>query len=357
MPPLAFSRTDLPGRALARFRRLLWHARTPRFLPALLWKNIKYVREKIKYGSASRRPRFWNELGRDLAAGERYEEALACYDYALTLRGDIPQILNNRGNALRNLDRLDEAEKSIREALRLKPDFADAHNSLGKILDGLGRFEEAEASARTALRLEPDHAFAHLNLGHILYNLGRADEAVASYRTALRLLPENPEWHTSLGLALLLAGRFEEGWKEFEWRWRTRRRMGLGRDSPVQSWNGEAIGDRVILLLADEGNGDTLQFCRYVPDVASRGGRIILAVQPPLVRLLSRLSGVSEIVTTGDRPPSFDLWCALMSLPYAVGTTIETIPATTPYLTADPADIAYWRERLAGFGGLRVGLC
>ena len=125
----------------------------------------------------------------------------------------------------------------------------------------------------------------------------------------------------------------------------------------MPSWNGEAIGDRVILLLADQGHGDTLQFCRYVPQIAAGARRTILAVQPSLVRLLSRLPGVSEIITQDGRPSSFDLWCALMSLPHAVGTTLETIPATTPYLTADPADVAHWRERLAGLAGLRVGLC
>jgi len=327
-------------------------------LPALIWKNVNYaIWKNIKFAFASRRPSFWNELGRGLAARERYEEALACYDYALTLKGDVPQIWNNRGNTLRNLDRLDEAEKSIREALRLKPDFANAHYNLAIVLDYLGHFEEAEASVRTALRLQPEHAFAHSNLGDILYNLGRAGEAEASYRTALRLSPENAVWRVSLGLTLLLGGRLEEGWKEFEWRWQMERMGTLGRPFPLPPWNGEPIGDRVILLLADEGNGDTLQFCRYVPQVASCAGRTILAVQPDLVRLLSRLPGVSEIIPEGVRPPSFDLWCALMSLPYAVGTTLETIPATTPYLTADPADVAHWCKRLAGFAGLRVGLC
>ena len=131
----------------------------------------------------------------------------------------------------------------------------------------------------------------------------------------------------------------------------------LGPLFPVPSWNGEAIGDHVILLLADQGHGDTLQFCRYVPQIAAGTRRTILAVQPSLVRLLSRLPGVSEIITQDVQPSSFDLWCGLMSLPHAVGTTLDTIPTTTPYLTADPADVAHWRKRLAGLAGLRVGLC
>ncbi len=310
-----------------------------------------------RFAVARRRPQFWNERGRDFAGRERYDEALACYDHALAIRGGDPELWVDRGRTLRQLDRLGEAEAALREAVRLEPDSASAHCELGRVLDCFGRFEEAEVSVRTALRLQPEDAFAHVLLGSILYNLGRAGESQASVRTALRLQPEQREWRVRLAHALLLAGQLEEGWNEFEWRW-------LGQDSRLRPlsgvlpWNGEAIGDRVILLLADQGHGDTLQFCRYVPQIAAGARRTILAVQPGLVRLLSRLPGVSEVITDGRRPSSsIDLWCGLMSLPQRVGTTLETIPATTPYLTADPADAAHWRTRLAGFAGLRVGLC
>jgi Tfp pilus assembly protein PilF len=338
------------------FRRVLRHARKPRSLPGLIWKNLTYLLARRR-PEQPHDPRTWNNIGRALAARGRNEEALACYDCALALRRDIPQIWVNRGTALRDLVRLDEAEKSLREALRVKPDFAKAHRELGNVLDYLGRFEEAEASVRTALRLQPEVAFAHFTLGYILYHLGRATEAQASCRAALCLRPENRDVRVLLGHALLLAGQFEEGWNEFEWRWREREGR-LRHLLAVPYWNGEAIGDRVILLVAEQGHGDTLQFCRYVPQIAAGARRTILAVQPALVRLLSRLPGVSEIVA--DRcfkPSSFDLWCGLMSLPHAVGTTLDTIPATTPYLTADPADAAHWRERLASLAGLRVGLC
>jgi tetratricopeptide (TPR) repeat protein len=326
----------------------LRQARTPRSLPALLWKNIKYA-------FLSRHPRYWNELGRGFAARGRYEEALECYDRALAIRGDIPQIWTNRGRALRNLVRLDEAETSLREALRLKPDFANAHCELGNVLNYLGRFEEAEATVRTALCLQPEDALAHSKLGGILYHLGRPTEAEASYRAALRLEPEIPGWHRSLGFALLLAGRLGEGWNELEWRWRVEERTVRRFSAPY--WNGEAIGDRIILLFAEWGHGDTLQFCRYVPQIAAGAGRTVLAVQPALVRLLSRLPGVSEIIALGCPPPSYDLWCGFVTLPHVAGTTLETIPATTPYLTADPADVAHWRDRVADVTGLRVGLC
>jgi len=339
-----------------RFQRVLQHARTPRSLPALIWKNIKYATWKIETAFASRRPRFWNELGRGFAASEHYEEALACYDQALAIRGDIPQIWSNRGNALRNLAHLDEAEASLREALRLKPDFTNAHRNLGRVLVGLGRWEEAAASVRTALLLEPELADAHHHLADILFGLARSTEAQESYRTALRLQPEHPELRMKLGTALLLGGDFGKGWEEFEWRLRTENGVRYLRRFSVPSWNGEVIGDRVLLIHADGGLGDTIQFCRYVPQIAA-DARTIVEVQPHLVRLLSPLPGVIEIIARGDRLPSFDLHCPLMSLPRVVGTTLGNIPSVTPYLEADRADIAHWRKRLAGLAGLRVGLC
>ena len=299
-----------------RLRRVVRHARTPRALPALVWKNIKAA-------LASRRPDHWRELGRNLAERGRHLEALECYDRALMLEPDSPQLLKTRSDVLRSLGRHDEAVESLRRALKLKPDFASAHFELGNVL---------------------------------YYSLGRTAEAVASYRSTLRLQPDMPRLHARLGMALLKAGQFKEGWAEFERRWRT---DNVSAPFCQPLWNGEAIGDRVLLLFTHDhaGYGDTLQFCRYVPQVAAGAPRLILWVQPSLVRLLSRLPGVSEVIALGGAPPSCDLQCAIMRLPYIAGTTIESIPAATPYLTADPADIESWRKRLAGVSGLRVGLC
>jgi Flp pilus assembly protein TadD len=334
----------------AHLERVLRHARNPRSLPVLFWKNARYAYQ-------SRRPSYWNQRGLSFAARGCHEEALACYDRALALTSDIPQVWASRGRTLRFLERAKDAEPSLREALRLQPNFVDAYTELARVLDCQGRFDEAEACARTAITLQPEDAVAHCTLAYILYHLGRPIEAQASCRTALRLWPGTAEWHAFLGRALLLGGQLEEGWKEFEWRvpkdplFRVRHLVGVPR------WSGEAIGDRDILLVAEGGHGDTLHFCRYIPQIAARARRTIFLVQPTLVRMLSRLPGGVEVITAGGQPPSFDLWCKLMSLPHFVGTTLETIPATTPYLTADPADIARWRERLAGLAGLRVGLC
>ena len=174
-------------------------------------------------------------------------------------------------------------------------------------------------------------------------------------REALRLRPDYPEAHNNLGCALLLAGLFEDGWKEYEWWRKVQPYSSSVRDFPAPLWRGEAIGDRTILLHAEQGLGDTLQFCRYAPLMVCGAG-IILEVQPSLVRLLSRLPGVMQVVAWGDGLPPFDLHCPLMSLPLAFGTTLDTIPAGTPYLSADPALAANWQERLVGLDGLRIGL-
>src|ERR1700719_1401925 len=151
---------DSPGLDFGRyFQHFLRHVRKPRSLPGLIWKNLAYLLAPRR-AEQPHDPRTWNNIGRALAARGRNEEALACYDHALAIRGDIPQILANRGRALRDLDRLDEAETTLREALRLKPDFANARNELATVLDLLGRFEEAEASVRAALRLQPEDALA-----------------------------------------------------------------------------------------------------------------------------------------------------------------------------------------------------
>jgi Flp pilus assembly protein TadD len=299
-------------------------------------------------------PEAHTNLGNVLFALGRPAEAEASHREALRLRPNYPEAHTTLGNALFALGRPAEAEASHREALRLRSDYPEAYTNLGIALSGLGQPAEAEVSHREALRLRPNFPEAHTNLGNALRDLGRLAEAEASYREALLLRPNFPDAHTNLGYVLLLTGRFEEGWKEYEWRWKVRTFFSA-RDFSAPLWTGEAIGDRTILLHAEQGLGDTLQFCRYAPLIVG-GARIILEVEAPLVRLLSRLPGVMQIVALGDNLPPFDLHCPLMSLPRLFGTTLDTIPAATPYLSADPALAAKWQERLVGLDGLRIGL-
>jgi|SRR5579859_717665 len=283
-------------------------------------------------------------------------EAVNLITKALAIEPNRPEAHNNLGVALRELGRPAEAEASYREALRLRPDYPEAHNNLGNVLSDLDRLTEAEASYREALRLLPDCPEIHNNLGGALSDLGCTAEALACYETALAIRPDDVSAHFGRSRVLLLRGEYAEGWREFEWRWRggTAEEIKL-RGFAEPQWQGENVAGKTLLLHAEQGFGDTLQFCRYASLVGATA-RVILEVQPPLVRLCSTLAGVAQVVARGERLPAFDLHCPLMSLPLAVRTTLNTIPSGVPYLAADPELVAEWRERLAGLDGLRVGL-
>ena len=296
-----------------------------------------------------------NNLGSLFGKQGRSAEEVACYRRAIDLKPNYPEAHYNLGYSFQQQHRLDEAVVCYRRAIDLKPNDTMAHNNLGTTFQQQERLDDAIACYHRAIHLRPDWPEAHNNLGTALEQQALLEQAVASYRTAIGLKPDYPEAHSNLAMALLAQGNLAEGWEEFEWRWKIPEMTTACRNFAQPQWNGEPIGDRVILLHADQGYGDTLQFCRYVPLVAA-GARTILEVHAPLARLLSRLPGITEIVTQGERLPSFDLHCPLMSLPRLVGTTLDTIPGSTRYLTADPGLVPQWRERLADLDGLRVGI-
>jgi hypothetical protein len=207
-----------------------------------------------------------------------------------------------------------------------------------------------------ALRAGADPAQVCNNLSVLLRERGRLEEAGESAREALRLRPGMADAEVNLAMVLLLTGRWTEAWPLYEARWRVGDLAAERRDFSQPLWTGEQVlHGRTILLHSEQGFGDTLQFCRYAPLVAARGARVILAVQPPLVRLLSRLEGVSQVLPQGDELPAFDLHCPLLSLPRAFATMPDTVPATTPYLGVDPAEQAAWGDVLAGVPGGRIG--
>ena len=310
-----------------------------------------HYRAALRLGES---PAAHNNLGGVLDRLGRNEEAATCYKAALRINPANAVAHNNLGNAFAKLGRFTEAEACYREALRIKPDYAEAETGLGNGLVRFGRFAEAEACFRKVLQLKPDMPEVYSCLGGLLSDLGRLPEAEAHLREAVRLRPDYPEAHTNLAHALFAAGRLDEAWPEYEWRWRLpyMRR----REFTQPQWNGEAAGGSAVLFYAEQGLGDTLQFCRFVPQAAASGVRIILEVQRPLLRLLATLEGVERIVAAGDALPHFDSRCPLMSLPGVLGTTLPSLATRMPYLNADAALAARWRDRLAGLEGLRVGL-
>jgi Flp pilus assembly protein TadD len=259
---------------------------------------------------------------------------------------------NNLGMVLSSLGRTAEAEDACRQALAIDPNSASAHNNLGAILAHQERFDEAIESFERSIALAP-MAEAHYNLGSAFLVVGRYDDAIVQFRGAIDMRPDYADAHFAEAHLLLLAGRdMAEGWVKLEWRWQL---PGKTNRWPTHSlWKGEPIGKRSLLLHAEQGFGDTLQFCRY-SQLIQTDGPVFLAVPGPLVRLLYGLRGVN-VIDQDDKVPSFDLHCPLLSLPHAFRTTIDSIPAATHYLSADFRQAAAWRDRLRELKGIRVGV-
>ena len=288
---------------------------------------------------------------------KRFDEALASYERALGLQPDYAMALYNRGVTLHALKRYDEALASYDRALGLQPDYAEALNNRGLTLHALKRFDEALASYDRALGLQPDYATAFNNRGTLLRDLMRPGEALASYERAVALAPDSAEANWNESLLRLLTGDYSRGWAKYEWRWQNEPMSFAKRNFAQPLWlGGEAIGGKTILLHSEQGLGDTIQFCRYVPLVAALGARVIVEVARPLAEIAVSLSGATQVIPEGDPLPDFDLQCPLLSLPLALGTQLETIPSETPYLHAPAQSATDWGARLGAKTGPRIGL-
>lgn len=305
-----------------------------------------------------------NALARDalahLEAG-RYDQAERLLYRALVLAPASAEIHNNLGNVLRSAGRLDGAIEAYRGAIALAPELAEAHFNLGLGILRRGDVAGAKECFQAALDSRPDLADAQLNLGFLLEEEGDNAGAIAAYRSAVAVEPGLVEAHVNLGMQLLLAGRLAEGWKEYEWRQRYPEYSGAdlaaGGEEYPRRWEGGALEGRTILLDAEQGFGDAIQFLRYAPLVAERGGRVLVRCAPELAGLTAIAPGVTATATRGGPLPAFDIHCPLPSLPLVFRTTLEDIPAQVPYLRADPQKLERWRSRLAGGAAdLRVGL-
>jgi tetratricopeptide (TPR) repeat protein len=295
--------------------------------------------------------------GLSLAALGRYGEALADFTHVAERRPDLPSAFNNIGNSLRDLGRPEEAVAAYDRALALREDHAGSYVNRSVALSDLGRFAEALSDCDRAIVLQPDDAKAHKERGVALTGLRRFEEALASYQTAIGLDPDFADAHWNGALARLMLGDFANGWREYEWRWKKSGVRPIARVFSQPRWTGtEDLFRKTVLLHGEQGLGDMIQFCRYAVLLASRGARVIVEVPKPLVELLRTLNGAAEIVAAGSELPAFDYHCPMLSLPLALETRLETVPAWNPYLHPDPTITARWRERLKDVRGLKIGL-
>lgn len=279
-----------------------------------------------------------------------HAEALVEIDRAIALDLQDTQASDARGQILQALGRFDEAIAELTRAIALAPNSAVAHSNRGVPLHAIGRLDEALADFDRALELDPAYADAIVNRGTVLKDMGRISEVEAVYAQALKVAPDHPEANWNWGLLALLRGDFETGWRNYEWRWKSkaRSREYLITDKP--QWRGEDIRGKTIMLWREQGFGDYIQFCRYVPMVTALGAKVILDPPPRLKPLIARLGDFAFIEA---QEATFDYHCPMMSLPLAFGTTLETIPAA-PYLTAASEKIAAFDTTLGP--GPRVGL-
>ncbi len=308
-------------------------------------------------------PDVHNNLGNLLRRLGRLAETEASYRRALGLKPDYPESHYNLGNVLMELGRLEEAEVSYRRAVELRPAFADAHNNRANALRQLGRLNEAEASCRQALQLKPEDAEVHNNLGNILKELGRPDDAGASYRRALALDPKFMQPRFGLGLAAFLKGDWIDGWAGYEYRWiggtkRDKRRFQGLAEVPI--WSGEPLDGRTILVFAEQGLGDQIQFIRFIDRLTSAAhvvvlvpGSLLRLFRQSFARLAARVTFVAEVGKIGMK---CDLQIALGSLPHRLAIARDGLTNGDPYLIAAPADVSRWRERIARDRRPHVGI-
>ena len=295
--------------------------------------------------------------GNALNALNRPNEALPCFDAVLARNPGHRDALLNRGVARATLGDHQQALADFDAVLARAPRDAEALYDRGTALSELGRYAEALLAFDHALAGSPQHLRAWTNRGRALQALNRHDEAITSFDKALAIDKNYGDAHFNAALSLLTLGNLQRGFAEYEWRWRRSGMTDARRGYRGRLWLGEfPLDRRTILLPAEQGLGDTIQFVRYAPLLAQTGANVVLEVQPELKALLSTVKGVASCHARGETLPAFDLYCPLGSLPLALKTEPSTIPAAIPFLRADDAHIAKWRPALEALPGKRVAL-
>lgn len=285
----------------------------------------------------------------------RHDEALQTYRRVSLHTPDDPVVLSNIAACLYGMGRFDEAEAACRLALAAKPDYSPALTNLGIVFEARQDFAAAEATLRKAVAADPSYAKAHANLAVTLRARGQLDEAFAVSARALDIDPDDALSNFNHAHLLLMNGEFVDGFRQYEWRFKCRDLSLNDHHIAGPEWQGDGLAGRTLLLQAEQGLGDTLQFVRYIPMIAATGGAVLLQAQPELCRLLRNTLGI-PVFARGEAPPPFDVQLPLMSIPRVLGTTADTIVADVPYLDPEPAKLAAWQHVLRDASKMKVGV-
>lgn len=259
------------------------------------------------------------------------------------------------GAALYDLGHYEKAVDSYQHAIDSAPEMGEAHNNLGNTLIELGRFVQAADSFSRAVDLLPTSPVPLTARATVLQALGKVAEAEADCRRALALDPSFAAAHWNLALNLLLQGRYDEGWREYEWRWQKPDFTSPPRHTDIPLWDGSSLNGCTILLHAEQGFGDAIQFVRYAPLVAQRGGTVVIECHPQLVSLFKGMESVTSVVAFGEKRQAYDYQAPFLSLPRIFGTTLDNIPGC-PTLLVPIEKSVHWKQSISQYAGLKVGI-
>lgn len=318
-------------------------------------RAIKLIEKSIEIFPHN--PSSYLNLGNAQRELKQFQVALVSYNKAISLKPDYALAYSNRGVVLQATKRLDEAVSAFDTAIALKPDYAEAYYNRANALKDLGKMEAAVASYNAAISIAPSFADAHLNRGSALMELSQFDLAQECFETAATLRPGYADAYWNKALLLLLTGNFKAGWPLHEWRWKISNSDRELRTFSQPLWLGkESIHGKTVLLYGEQGLGDSIQFVRYVKQVADLGANILLEAPQQLNDLFKSVDGVGTLILQGQPLPAFDFHCPLLSLPLAFDTTLDTIPNSPSYLRVDADRLQNWARRLGPASTKRVGL-
>lgn len=279
-----------------------------------------------------------------LQRANRLQDAILAYQAALQADPNDACTLSNYGGLLCSLGEFRTAQTLLERAVQIKPDMSDAWSNYGNVLYQLQDYAGAIDAYKRCLTLQPQHALALSNLGIVLDCQGRHTLAQNLHKAAIKIEPDNGQCRTNYALSLLAHGHYTEGFEAYEWRWNSNI---IGKHNLQGTmWNGETFVGKTLLVHTEGGFGDMLHFVRFIPFAAKRGGKIIVKVRKELRTLLQRSFPEQMFITVDDVAPPHELECSVGSLPYLLGTTLDTIPLAGGYLKPDPEQVAIWKARL-----------
>ncbi|MGO8699427.1 MAG: tetratricopeptide repeat protein [Limisphaerales bacterium] len=271
-------------------------------------------------------------LGMSLKRAGRVAEAAEWLKRAATLQPRSAEVLNGLGSVYSELQDYPHAADCFNRAIEANPRYADAHYNMGNACQKMRQYDKALGFYQAALRLNPQDYEAWTNLGNFYKQLNQIAPALAACERALQCQSDFALAHWNRALVLLLAGRLQEGFQEYEWRWRLKGPIFVPRSYSQPLWNGQLIRDKTLLVHAEQGLGDAIQFVRYLRRIRPRAGRIVLETPAPIQSLFEQAACADQTIAQGEAPPPFDYYIPLMSLPRLCQTTLETIPHDVPYL-------------------------